>query len=311
MEFTGIDDIEYLRNKMMAALKIPKSFLGYEEDLSGKATLAAEDVRFAKTIVRVQKFIVSELTKIAVIHLYSQGYKDAELADFSLELTNPSTISEKEQVSVWQEKINLAADMMESKLISRTWIYSNLFHMSDDDMKVIANDIIEDTKQAFRHKQIEEEGIDPAKAFNKVKSGDDGGNNGGDLPPDDGSPGNDNIPGDKNNNEPRNDTKPQGNTPSNDNSKGIAEKIRDQTGRKDARKYPFGEDPLGSGENIRKANKTTRNYPISHKYANNSPLSLESSNDIKKVRKLLSEGSIFESNKIEKKTYLDESNILE
>ena len=112
MEFTGTEDIEYLRNKMMAALKIPKAFLGYEEDLSGKATLASEDVRFSRTVNRIQKSLTSELTKIAVVHLYSQGYTDANLVDFSLELTNPSTIFEKEKIDIWGNKVGVAKDMM-------------------------------------------------------------------------------------------------------------------------------------------------------------------------------------------------------
>ena len=74
-----IDDVEYLRNKMMAALRIPKAFLGYEEGLSGgKATLAAEDVRFARTIERLQKLVVSELVKIGIVHLYSQGFETSD-----------------------------------------------------------------------------------------------------------------------------------------------------------------------------------------------------------------------------------------
>jgi hypothetical protein len=115
MDFTGIDDLEYIRNKMMAALKIPKAFLGYEEGLSGKATLAAEDVRFSRTIGRIQRIIVSELTKIAVVHLYVQGYQDASLVDFELELSNPSTIFEQEKLEIWSNKISLASDMIESK----------------------------------------------------------------------------------------------------------------------------------------------------------------------------------------------------
>ena len=94
LEYNSIEDVEYLRNKMMAGLKVPKAFLGYEEGLQGgKATLAAEDVRFARTIERLQKIIVSELNKIAIVHLYTKGFRDEELVDFSLELTNPSTIS--------------------------------------------------------------------------------------------------------------------------------------------------------------------------------------------------------------------------
>ena len=73
----AIDDIEYLRNKLMAALKIPKAFLGYEEGVGSKATLAAEDVRFARTISRLQKIVCAELEKVAIVHLYTQGFEDA------------------------------------------------------------------------------------------------------------------------------------------------------------------------------------------------------------------------------------------
>ena len=72
LTYEAVEDIEYLRNKLMAALKIPKAFLGYEEQVGSKATLAAEDVRFARTIERIQRIIVSELTKIAIVHLYVQ-----------------------------------------------------------------------------------------------------------------------------------------------------------------------------------------------------------------------------------------------
>ena len=103
-----IDDIEYLRNKLMASLRIPKAFLGYEEGLSGgKATLAAEDVRFARTIERLQKIIVSELTKIGIVHLYSQGFDDSDLIDFSLELQNPSMIHEQEKIELLTQQIEL------------------------------------------------------------------------------------------------------------------------------------------------------------------------------------------------------------
>ena len=179
MEFNGIDDIEYLRNKMLAALKIPKAFLGYEEDLSGKATLASEDIRFAKTVNRVQRILISELNKIAMVHLYSQGYKDSSLVDFTLELTNPSVIFEKEKIGIWQDKVNLSKDMMETKLFSKKWIYENVFKISEEDSDVQKNDLVEDAKQSYRFKQIEEEGIDPAKPFNKIKSEEGDGESGG------------------------------------------------------------------------------------------------------------------------------------
>lgn len=169
MEFTGIDDVEYIRNKMMAALKIPKAYLGYDADAGGKSLLSSEDVRFAKTIGRIQNIIVSELKKIAMVHLSAQGYKDASLVDFELKLTNPSTIFEKEKIAIWSDKVNVAKDMMENKLFSKAWIYKNVFNMSPDDMDDIKNEVVEDSKQSFRFKKIEEEGIDPAKPFKQIK----------------------------------------------------------------------------------------------------------------------------------------------
>jgi hypothetical protein len=147
MEFTGTDDIEYLRKKMMAALKIPKAFLSYDEDLSGKATLAQEDVRFSRTIERIQRILISELTKIGIVHLYAQGYRDASLVDFSLELVNPSTVFEKEKIDIWSNKVSVAKDMIENKLFSKKWVYDNVFHMSEDDMNTVKNEIVDDSFQ--------------------------------------------------------------------------------------------------------------------------------------------------------------------
>ena len=158
-----IDDIEYLRNKLMASLRIPKAFLGYEEGLSGgKATLAAEDVRFARTIERLQKIIVSELTKIGIVHLYSQGFDDSDLIDFTLELQNPSMIHEQEKIELMSQQLDIAEKAIDSKLFSRKWVYDNIFDLSDEQKINIYEGIVEDTKQKFRLEQIEAEGSDPA-----------------------------------------------------------------------------------------------------------------------------------------------------
>ena len=160
----AIEDVEYLRNKLMASLRIPKAFLGYEEGLSGgKATLAAEDVRFARTIERLQKIVVSELTKIGIVHLYSQGFNDSDLIDFDLELQNPSMIHEQEKLELMNQQVELAEKAMDTKLFSRKWIYDNIFDFSDDKKKQIFEDIVEDTKQKYRFEQIESEGQDPAE----------------------------------------------------------------------------------------------------------------------------------------------------
>jgi hypothetical protein len=163
LTYEAVEDIEYLRNKLLASLKIPKAFLGYEEGVGSKATLAAEDVRFARTIERIQRIVISELTKIAVAHLYSQGYTDAGLVDFELELTNPSTIYEQERLELWSTKIGLARDMKSESLVSEKWMYDNIFNFSDDEVKQLRADIIEDKKQEFRKESIANEGNDPAQ----------------------------------------------------------------------------------------------------------------------------------------------------
>ena len=148
----------------MASLRIPKAFLGYEEGLSGgKATLAAEDVRFARTIERLQKIIVSELTKIGIVHLYSQGFEDSDLINFDLELQNPSMIHEQEKLELLNQQIEAAEKAIDTKLFSRQWIYDNIFDFSDDKKTQIYEGIVDDTKQKFRLTQIEDEGKDPAK----------------------------------------------------------------------------------------------------------------------------------------------------
>ena len=163
LEWTGVDDIEYLRNRMMAGLRVPKAFLGYDENVEGKATLAAEDVRFSRTIERLQRIFVSELTKIAIVHLYTQGYNNEDLVDFSLALTNPSTIAEQEKLDVFDKKVSLADALKQNKMLSEDWIYEHIWKMSGDEIALEREKVVEDTIQQYRSSQIEAEGKDPAK----------------------------------------------------------------------------------------------------------------------------------------------------
>lgn len=164
LEYNGIEDVNYLLNKLFAALKIPKAFLGYEKDLTGKATLAAEDIRFARTIERIQRIVVSELTKIALVHLYAHGYDDESLTNFDLTLTTPSIIYEQERVALMKEKMDLATQMMETSFLPTDWIYDKLFHFSEEEFDEYRDLVVEDKKRMFRMKQIEEEGNDPAES---------------------------------------------------------------------------------------------------------------------------------------------------
>jgi len=161
LQYNGIEDVGYLRDKLFAALKIPKAFMGYEKDLTGKATLAAEDIRFARTIERIQRIVTSELTKIALVHLYTQGYTSDSLVNFELTLTTPSIIYDQERIALMKEKVDLAANMMESSLFPTDWIYDRIFQLSEDQLEDVKAQILEDKKRKFRYDQIESEGNDP------------------------------------------------------------------------------------------------------------------------------------------------------
>ena len=163
LQWDGIADVEYLRDKLFAALKVPKAFMGYDENTDGKATLAAQDIRFARTIERIQRIVVSELYKIALVHLYTQGYKDEQLANFELSLTTPSIIYDQERVALMKEKMDLAAQMVETNIFPTDFIYDHLFHLSEDQYDDFRDLIREDAKRKFRITQIEAEGNDPVE----------------------------------------------------------------------------------------------------------------------------------------------------
>ena len=128
-----IDDVKYLRDKLFSALKVPASYLsqaeGADED---KTTLAQKDVRFARTIQRLQRAIVTELEKVGIIHLYTLGYKGADLINFKLSLNNPSKIAELQELEHWKTKFDIAATATDG-FFSRRWVADHIFNLSEEE----------------------------------------------------------------------------------------------------------------------------------------------------------------------------------
>ena len=164
LDYDGTQDIEYLKNRMLAALKIPKAFLGYDENLEGKSTIAALDIRFARTIERLQRTIVSELQKIALVHLYTQGFTDADLVDFELKLTGPSIVFEQEKVELYKSKVELSNSILDKKILSTDFIYKNIFNLSEAELDHEKEKSLDDAAHIFRTNQIENEGNDPIES---------------------------------------------------------------------------------------------------------------------------------------------------
>jgi len=135
-----IADIEYIQKKLLAALRIPKAFLGFEDVVGEGKNLAIQDIRFARSINRIQKSMVQELNKIAIIHLYLLGFED-ELGNFTLGLTNPSTQSELLKIEQWKEKVALYREVVTdpgSGILpaSATWAKKNVLGFSDEEIKL-------------------------------------------------------------------------------------------------------------------------------------------------------------------------------
>lgn len=129
----AIEDVQYIQKKLFAALKIPKAYLGYDEDIGAKATLAQEDIRFSRTITRIQKVVISELNKMAMIHLYSHGYEGEDLLDFTIKLSNPSTIAQQQKLELIASRFDIAGKAPEG-IVDRSWVRKNIMGLSEEEI---------------------------------------------------------------------------------------------------------------------------------------------------------------------------------
>ena len=178
---TQIDDIKYLRDKLFSALKVPQSYLtmgeGAEED---KTTLAQKDIRFARTIQRLQRVVISELTKIGIVHLYTLGFRGDDLLSFKLSLNNPSKIAELQELEWWKTKFDTAAGATEG-YFSRRWVSEHLFGMSHEEFIRNQREMYYDRKQDAALQAVAEAAAGEAAGGMGGLGGELGGELGGDL----------------------------------------------------------------------------------------------------------------------------------
>ena len=154
-KYTGdIEDVKYLRDKLFSALKIPMSYLsrgdGADED---KATLAQKDIRFARTIQRLQRSVVSELEKIAVVHLFTLGYRGSDLLSFKVSLNNPSKLAELQELEHWKARFDAAGNASEG-YFSRRWIAKNILNIHEEEFERMQQEMFYDRKHDFALEQV-------------------------------------------------------------------------------------------------------------------------------------------------------------
>jgi len=182
-QFTGdIDDVKYLREKLFSALKIPQSYLAQGEGAAeDKTTLAQKDIRFARTIQRLQRAIVSELEKIAVIHLFTRGYRGKDLTSFKIRLNNPSKLAQLQELEHWRTKFEVAGAATEG-FFSKRWIAQNIFNVSEEEMSRIQIEMFHDKKYSASLEKAAEEVTAAEEGADMGGMGADlGGGMGGDL----------------------------------------------------------------------------------------------------------------------------------
>ena len=179
----AVEDVKYLRDKLFAALKIPQPYLsmgdGAAED---KTTLAQKDIRFARTIQRLQRVIIHELEKIGIIHLYTLGFRGDDLINFKLVLNNPSKIAEMQEIEFWKAKFDIAASATEG-YFSRRWVTEHIFGISHEEFVRNQREIYYDRKYDASLQQVAEAAA--AAETGGAIGGDMGGDIGGDLGLDD------------------------------------------------------------------------------------------------------------------------------
>ena len=141
-----IDDVKYLRDKLFSALKIPASYLTQGEgNTEDKTTLAQKDIRFAKTVQRLQRPLISELEKIGIVHLHTLGFRGEDLVNFKLALNNPSKISEIQELEHWNQKFTIATAATDG-YFSKRWISENIFGLSEEEFERNKREMYHDRK---------------------------------------------------------------------------------------------------------------------------------------------------------------------
>jgi len=157
---TAIEDVEYIHKKLIAALMVPKAYLTYDEAISSKATLAQEDIRFSRTVGQLQKILVAELNKLAMIHLYALGFSGDDLLNFDIKFSNPSTVAVQQKLALISSKLEIAGKALElskeTGLLSFNYIQTEILGLRQEQINIIKQEARQDQVAMAELKKIAE-----------------------------------------------------------------------------------------------------------------------------------------------------------
>ncbi len=142
---TAMDDINYMQNKIFAAIRVPKAFINFQDAQGKGQNLSLADIRFARMIMGIQQFILAELNKVAMVHLYLLGFKE-ELTNFSLSMNIPTAQIESLELDALAKRIQTASQALADPgigmpMVSLHWVQTNILKLSDNEIKDILGEI--------------------------------------------------------------------------------------------------------------------------------------------------------------------------
>lgn len=155
----GLEELEYILNKMFASLKIPKAYLGYDDEIRTKATLTMEDSRFSIIIERIQNFLISELNKVAMLHLWLKGFDEEEFVNFDLKMTKPSASEEAMRIENLSNKMTLLSTAKDLGLLSNKYLQRNILNLTEQEIAQIEAELIDQANTQSQITKITEQGI--------------------------------------------------------------------------------------------------------------------------------------------------------
>ena len=142
---TSMDDINYMQNKIFAAIRVPKQFINFQDAQGKGQNLSLADIRFARMIMGIQQFVLAELNKVAMVHLYLLGFKE-ELTNFSLAMNIPTAQIESLELEALTKRIQTASAALADPgigmpMVSLHWVQTNILKLSDNEIKDILGEI--------------------------------------------------------------------------------------------------------------------------------------------------------------------------
>lgn len=150
---SAVEDVEYMQQKLFAALKIPKPYINFDENISAKAALSQLDIRLSRTVQAYQKILIAELNKMAMIHLYVKGFDGPDLINFELKLSNPSSVALQQKLELWAVKFDIGGTAKETRLVDENWIQRNILELTNEEITQIEKGL---RKDQIRIKELED-----------------------------------------------------------------------------------------------------------------------------------------------------------